>query len=272
MLLWRSSTPAGALSYFTFLGGSLADSGVGVAADATGNAYVTGSTVSTDFPVTSPVFQHAYGGGNADAFVAKLNSTGTILTYSSYLGGTNTEIPGGIAIDTSGAAYVAGQTCSLDFPLSNPLQASAGGNCDAFISKISILGGIAINPAGLVFPAQSLGTNSQPQTVTLTNTNDVAAITIGPAFLPRVRIPVISRKQIPAAQRCPPGAMYGERGISPQRFRLAQGITDDYRQCTGEPSSGGSERLHVHGGAFTLQASSLALRRSVSQATLKRSP
>ena len=171
-------TPAGSLTYFTFLGGALADSGAGVAADASGNAYVTGSTVSTDFPVTSPVFQHTYGGGNADAFVAKLSPTGTTLVYSSFLGGTNTEIPGGIAIDSIGSAYVAGQTCSLDFPLSNPLQASAGGNCDAFVSKISALGGIAINPAGLVFPAQSLGANSQPQAVTLTNTNDIAPITI----------------------------------------------------------------------------------------------
>ena len=122
-------SPTGALIYSTFLGGTLADSAAGVAVDTTGNTYVTGSTVSTDFPVTSPVFQHAYGGGNADAFVVKLNPTATApLTYSSYLGGTNTEIAGGIAIDTAGSAYVDGQTCSLDFPLSNPLQASAGGS------------------------------------------------------------------------------------------------------------------------------------------------
>ena len=175
-------TPTGSLSYFTFLGGSLADSAAGVAVDATGNAYVTGSTVSTDFPVTSPVFQHAYGGGNADAFAAKLSPTGSTLVYSSFLGGSNTEVPGGIAIDTNGSAYVAGQTCSQDFPLSNALQASAGGNCDAFISKVSPRGGIAITPAGLVFAPQTVGSASAPQNVTLTN-SDVTPITVTSIFL-----------------------------------------------------------------------------------------
>ncbi len=172
-------TPTGALSYFTFLGGSLADSGVGIAVDASGNAHITGTTVSAnDFPLTTPVFQHLYGGGNADAFVTKLNPAGTVLLYSSFLGGTNTELAGGIAVDTVGSAYVAGQTCSLDFPLANPLQASSGGNCDAYVSKVSVLGGLAISPAGLVFPAESLGTTSGPMTVTLTNSNDIAPVTI----------------------------------------------------------------------------------------------
>jgi Abnormal spindle-like microcephaly-assoc'd, ASPM-SPD-2-Hydin/Beta-propeller repeat len=172
-------TSAGALSYFTFLGGSLADSGVGVAVDTSGNAHVTGSTVSSsDFPITTPVFQRLYGGGNADAFVAKLNPTGSVLLYSSYLGGTNTELAGGIAVDAAGSAYVTGQTCSQDFPLANPLQASSAGNCDAYVSKVSVLGGLAISPAGLVFPAQSLGTTGGPLVVTLTNANDSASVTI----------------------------------------------------------------------------------------------
>ncbi len=94
--------------------------------------------------------------------------------YSSYLGGTNTDIGYGIAVDAvdvsgNANAYVAGQTCSLDFPLANPEQATPGGNCDAFISKISILHGLQLNPAGLVFNGQSLGTTSQPQIVTVTN-------------------------------------------------------------------------------------------------------
>ena len=169
-------TPTGALTYFTYLGGTLADTAAGIAADSTGNAYVTGSTVSSDFPVTTPVFQHIYGGGNADAFVAKLNPTGTVLVYSSFLGGTNTELAGGIAVDAVGSAYVAGQTCSQDFPLSNPLQASYAGDCDAYVAKVSVLGGMAISPAGLVFPAQSIGTTSGPLVLTLTNTNDVAPV------------------------------------------------------------------------------------------------
>lgn len=159
----------GHLSYFTYLGGSKADAATGIAVDSTDNVYITGSTVSTDFPTAGAVFQPAYGGGNADSFVAKLDPTGKTLVYSSYLGGTNTEMATGIAVDTNGSAYVTGQTCSEDFPLANPLQAVPGGNCDAYVAKVSILAGFALNPAGLVFPAQSLNTTSQSQTVTVTN-------------------------------------------------------------------------------------------------------
>ena len=167
------TSPALTLAYLTYLGGSLADAATGVTVEPvnppTGFAYVTGSTVSPDFPVTGAVFQSKFGGGNADAFVAKLDPNGATLLYSSYLGGTNTDIGYGIAADTGGNAYVAGQSCSLDFPLANPEQAASGGSCDAFVSKVSILNGIQVNPAGLVFSAQSLGTTSQSQVVTLTN-------------------------------------------------------------------------------------------------------
>jgi hypothetical protein len=164
-----SGTPS--LVYFTYLGGSLADSASSVAVDASENVYVTGATASTDFPISGTVFQTTYGGGNADAFVTELNSTGSELVYSTYLGGSDTDGGNGIAVDMGSppSAYVAGQTCSFDFPLANPLQATPGGNCDAFISKVSFLAGIALNPSGLLFPTQSLGATSPPQTVTLTN-------------------------------------------------------------------------------------------------------
>src|SRR5205823_8103762 len=115
--------------------------------------------------------QPGFGGGNADAFVTELNPTGTALVYSSYLGGTNTDAGYGIAVDTNtpASAFVAGQTCSFDFPLANPVQTSNVGNCDVFVAKLSFLEGIIVNPAGLVFPTQSVGTTSQPKTVTLTN-------------------------------------------------------------------------------------------------------
>ena len=162
-------TTAGALTYFTYLGGTHADSATGIAVDSTDSVYVTGTTASVDFPTAGAVFQPAYGGGNTDSFVAKLNSAGAALVYSSYLGGTNAELATGIAVDTSGSAYITGQTCSNDFPLANPLQAVPGGNCDAYIAKVSILDGFALNPGGLVFSAQSLNTTSQSQTVTVTN-------------------------------------------------------------------------------------------------------
>jgi hypothetical protein len=169
--------PSGtALIYSTYLGGTGAEAGVGIALDTNGDAFLTGSTVSTDFPIAGAVFQPKFGGGNADVFVAELNPTGTSLIYSTYLGGTNTDIGTGIAVDSKGSAYVTGQTCSPDFPLANPLQEYSGGNCDAFISKISVLAGIALNPSGLVFPHQSLGTTSKPLTISLTNGNSLVTI------------------------------------------------------------------------------------------------
>jgi len=169
------SGPA-SLLYFTYLGGSLADSAGGIAIDSDGNAYVTGSTVSSDFPIVGAVFQPVYGGGNADAFVTKLDPTGANILFSSFLGGSNTESGNGIGVDSIGSAYVTGQTCSLDFPLTNPEQAGSGGNCDAFISKVSVLNGIILNPTGLVFQSLNVGATSLPQTVTLT-TGD-SAVTI----------------------------------------------------------------------------------------------
>jgi hypothetical protein len=178
------TTPALTLGYLSYLGGSLADTATSIAVEPvnppSGFAYVVGSTVSQDFPVTSAVFQPTYGGGNADAFIAKLDPNGATLLYSSFLGGTNTDVAYGVAADASGNAYVAGQTCSLDFPLSNPEQVSPAGNCDAFVSKVSILNGIQVNPAGLVFSAQSLGTTSQSQVVTITNgDNPITLSSIG---------------------------------------------------------------------------------------------
>jgi hypothetical protein len=184
---------AASLLYFTNFGGSFADSGNGIAVDSSGNdtlcisgpcAYVTGSTVSPDFlPSTVAIFQPQFGGGNADAFVTKIDSTGTTLLYSSFLGGTNTDTGNGIAVDATGAAYVAGQTCSLDFPLANPFQPAPGGNCDAFVSKVEILHGLELSPAGLVFTGQSLGATSSPQVVTVTNgdvTETISSIAIVP--------------------------------------------------------------------------------------------
>jgi hypothetical protein len=151
------------------LGGSLADSAAGIAVDNAGDAFVTGKTVSPNFPTFGPVFQPLYGGGNADAFVSELNPTATALVFSTYLGGSNTDTGNAIALDTSGDTFVAGQTCSLDFPLAAPLQETYGGNCDAFVSKIIPSGGVSVIPAGLIFPNQDLNTTSTAQTVTLSN-------------------------------------------------------------------------------------------------------
>jgi len=138
--------PAGnALVYSTYLGGSFGDVGNGIAVDSSGAAYVTGLTVSTNFPTASPI-QGVFGGGPPggvlDAFVTKINAAGNALVYSTYLGGSSPDQANAIAVDSSGAAYVTGYTQSTNFPTANPLptQAAFGGGVDAFVTKF--------NPAG----------------------------------------------------------------------------------------------------------------------------
>ena len=134
------------LAYSTYLGGGTEhDRGSGIAVDASGNAYVTGETGSSDFPTTPGTFQTTYG-RSVDVFVGKLNATGSALMYSTYLGGSGTEVGGGIAVDASGNAYVTGyasgtETSPPDFPTTaGAFQTTYGGQADAFVSKLNATG------------------------------------------------------------------------------------------------------------------------------------
>ena len=133
------SAPAGTtpgLLYSTYLGGSGSDAGQAIASDASGDAYVTGYTTSTDFPVTQGSFH-----GGADAFVAKLDPTGGSLLFSTYLGGSAYDAGYAITVGGDGSAYVTGVTYSTDFPTASPVQAAnasaSTSNSDAFVSKLS---------------------------------------------------------------------------------------------------------------------------------------
>jgi hypothetical protein len=136
-----------ALVYSTYLGGSQRDAGLGIAVDSSGSAYVTGLTYSTDFPVVNPI-QATCGGcltglfGYDDAFVTKLNAAGSALVYSTYLGGSYADQGNGIAVDSSGNAYVIGTTSSTNFPTAKPIQATCGTECadDAFVAKVNAVG------------------------------------------------------------------------------------------------------------------------------------
>jgi hypothetical protein len=110
------------LSYSTYLGGSYVDSAYGIAVDSSGSAYVTGETTSVDFPTVNALQASNIAGKEGTAFVAKLNAAGTALVYSTYLGGNGRDIGYGIAVDSSGDAYVAGNTLSRDFPVVNAIQ------------------------------------------------------------------------------------------------------------------------------------------------------
>jgi hypothetical protein len=158
------------LLYSTFLGGSNGDSAAGIAVDKSGDAYVTGLTSSTDFPTTAGAFQTVYGGGNSDVFVTKLNSAGSALIYSTYIGGSDSENGAGIAVDSSGNANVGGQTCSANFPVVNAFQAVYAGNCDAFISKL--------NPAGSALVYSTYVGGSQPDAAYA-----IAVDSLGAAFI-----------------------------------------------------------------------------------------
>jgi hypothetical protein len=107
------------LAYSTYLGGSGPDYGSQIAVDGSGNAYVTGTTASTNFPVTPGAYQTFFNGvgkSSANVFVSKLNPAGTGLEYSTYIGGTGGDEGIGIAVDAEGDAYVTGESLSSDFP------------------------------------------------------------------------------------------------------------------------------------------------------------
>ena len=128
------------LVFSTYLGGSGGDYGYGIAADASGSAYVTGMTTSTDFPVTPEAFQLAGGGTSVDAYVVKLAPTGASAVYATYFGGLGAEAGLDIAVDSSGSAYVAGYAYGNSLPLASPLQATSGGYYDAFLAKLNAAG------------------------------------------------------------------------------------------------------------------------------------
>ena len=119
---------ATALVYSTFLGGSGSDLPEGIAVDESGSAYVTGTAPdsTTNFPITLGAYQTTHK-GDRDAYVTKLNSTGSALIYSTFLGGTDTDHSGGIDIDSVGSAFVTGSTISTDFPTWGLIDDTANG-------------------------------------------------------------------------------------------------------------------------------------------------
>ena len=182
---------AGSATLYNFpIAGSNSQAGdapVAVAIDSGGNAYITGSTGSGAFPTTPGAFQRTLGGPN-DAFVAKVNATGTAIIYSTYLGGSGREddqLNGGIAIDAAGDAYVAGLTASSDFPVVQPMESPEDafpGAEAAFVSELDTTGsglifssrfggdwfefgfGIALDPSGSVYLTGVTGSPEFPTT------------------------------------------------------------------------------------------------------------
>ncbi|MGI8549536.1 MAG: SBBP repeat-containing protein [Dehalococcoidia bacterium] len=149
----KLNTAGTAIVYSTFLGGSNGDSANAIAVDGSGEAFIAGSTRSTDFPTTSTAYQSTLKSSNiGNAFMAELNGNGTMLLYSSYLGGSRGDAASGIAV-ASGRAYVTGYTNSLDFPTSpTAYQPAPLGNSsserNAFVTAFNPAGN---GPASLVY-------------------------------------------------------------------------------------------------------------------------
>ncbi|MSO21919.1 MAG: hypothetical protein EXQ58_01415 [Acidobacteria bacterium] len=182
--LRTTASKSDSLVYSSFFGGSGNDAIRAVAAGPSGTVYITGVTDSTDFP-TQDAAQAQFGRGASDAFAAKLNSLGTGLVYSTYLGGVAADsgeaiavyagAPGRVgAVDFRGTAFVAGVTESNNFPTMAPLQPQTAGKKDVFVSRIPAGDGSPVAPtvtAGITFDPSSSPQMARTLTATFTVTN-----------------------------------------------------------------------------------------------------
>ena len=175
LLNTTSATPN---TYSTFLGGSNGDFPYGIAADATGNAYVAGSTGSGDFPITPGALIQSRNNANGTGFVSKINPGGNgqaDLVYSSYFGGngTNGTFDAAFGIGLFGSnAYIAGQTASSDLPVTTgayqtSFNSTAGTN--AFVADFPLVPVISVSPTSIPFGTQLVGISTTAQFVTITN-------------------------------------------------------------------------------------------------------
>jgi hypothetical protein len=175
-----------ALGYSTYVGGSSKDlSWGGITVDSAGSAYITGQTLSPNFPTTPNAFDTTYNSdGKEDAFVTKLEPAGSALVYSTYLGGLEWDRGWGIAVDSAGHAYVSGYTISINFPTTEgAFDPSKNGGHDRYVTKLNIdgsaqvystflggsttesgWGGIAVDSAGSAYVVTPTASNDFPTT------------------------------------------------------------------------------------------------------------
>jgi hypothetical protein len=168
MFVTKLNAAGSALAYSTFLGGADFESGGGLKVDAAGNAYISGSTGSADFPTTPGAFDTSPAG---DVFVTKLNPAGSALVYSTALGGSAGEGANAVNVDAAGNAWVTGNTSSADFPITaGAFDSSLNGVADVFVSEL--------NPAGsaLLYSTYLGGANSE-------SGNDLALDSGGNAYV-----------------------------------------------------------------------------------------
>jgi uncharacterized protein (TIGR03437 family) len=231
----KMNADGSALTYSTYLGGRADEIAYGLALDAQGNAYITGASLSPDFPVTDNAYQKVYRGSAGtpigaagDAFVAKLNPQGSAFVYATYLGGTKDESGIGIAVDASGAAYIAGFTLSPNFPVStdakqaayrgeNPVNTVLTG--DAFLARL--------DPSGSALTYSTY----------LGGVNDDAALTVAVDSSSNVYVGgTTASADFPSTPGTPQSAFGG--GISGPRFPVGDGFITKFTDFGGPAASG----------------------------------
>ena len=172
----------GSLGYSTFFGGTGGDSGFGIATDSSGNAYVAGTTASSDFPISPNVIPRTIPNPAGTPFVLKLSPKGNGTadrTYASYFGGSGNgklaDMGYAIAVDSDRNAYITGATSSGNMPkTSGAFQTSLKGSSDAFVAKLPLALPVVVSPTTADFGTQLVASTTAPQTVTLTNANATA--------------------------------------------------------------------------------------------------
>ncbi len=153
VFLTKLNSAGSAILFSTYLGGSDVDQALSLAIDSSSNLYVVGFTASTDFPTVNAA-QATIGGGDGDAFIAKISSNGSSLIYSTYFGGADDDRAMGVAVDGLGNIYVVGTTASSNLPIANALQPGFGGSFDGFVVKLSQAPATQLGVAG---PASTAG-------------------------------------------------------------------------------------------------------------------
>jgi hypothetical protein len=221
----KLSTSGTTLVYSTYLGGTGSDTARAIAVDSAGVAHVVGYTTSSNFPTANPI-QNTYA-GNTDAFLARINSMGCGLAFSTFLGGKSTDEALGVAVDHSGNSYLTGLTGSNDFPTASPFQGATHGNNDAILAKVPAISApnTCVSPTALVFPAQEATTASSALNVTLTNdgTGDLSTTSIG-ATGPFTETNTCG-SSVAAGQNCTIGVVFTPTASGPANGTLT--ITDN---------------------------------------------
>ena len=213
-------TKSGAASvpYSTYLGGTGGDNGYAIKADSSGNAYVAGTTSSSDFPVTPGALQGSLLNTLGDAFVAKLNPAGggtSDLLYATYYGGSgdghNPDQAYGIAIDSTSPpnAYLTGQTYSTNLPVLSalPTGGSLQGPSDGYVAKLTLTPTLTVSPSPFDFGLEQLGAPTPPQVFTVTN-NTSSSVTFNSIVVTGVS-PAANTDFVKSSDGCSPSVAAG---------------------------------------------------------------